>query len=180
MRATQSFINQVARLASEGRIVNGIPKNIERMALPGRDEARAELSEVGYSLWEAWALGLLLAKERYPTTFGQINDPAKWLVQLESLKTRRQTLFARIACEYQPNDIQILHTRDDGYSLVSFRVSAGAVALGPLDSAGERLTNHLLDVDPQRWGGAADEVNVPLHNTRRSSKVSSDAQQVLG
>ncbi len=74
MRSTTAFIHQGAKLVADGRAVSGIPRGVERMALPSGDECRSELSEIGYSLWEAWALGMQQAHERHPQAFGSVRS----------------------------------------------------------------------------------------------------------
>jgi hypothetical protein len=122
------------------------------MSVPARDAARAELQEAGFSLWEAWALALQDCQARYPHAFGTVRDPQAWRATLDELSAKRDELFTRISSGYYPDDIQIQHVRDDGYALISFALSEGAVTLGPVDSAGERLVNFLLSKDPQKWG----------------------------
>jgi hypothetical protein len=95
-----------------------------------------------------WALAALHVHARNPEVFGEVEDPNTWKAQYETLKARRDDLFTRIGQEFLPGDTVVGQPGANGMALITFKIAEGKVPTYPLQNAGMRLVNHLLESDP--------------------------------
>jgi len=105
-------------------------------------EALAEIVAVGSSTFEIAALAAKHAMEKYPESFGSCTDLAAHQKRLVELTLRRDELRHQIETQYTSDDLLIGEPNAQGNARVSFKLSGGAVPLGP--NLGERLTNWLI------------------------------------
>ena len=96
--------------------------------------------------------------------------------RLEEVKAQRDRLFEQIGKAWGSEDISLTDIKPDSTAKIGCTI-APKVAVAPVDTLGQWLIEHLLsNGDPQKWGGQSATESQPLHNSRRSSKVSSDVQ----
>lgn len=151
LRNTSAFIRQAEKLIESGRMAAGAPKDIVRMAsCPARDEARAELAEFNHNLHTAWAIAVQNTHRRYPESFGKRQDLLGYTGKVENLRAKRADLFEKIPRAFQQDDLLIGDLDRNGRARISLKI-APEVNLLPLESLAERLVDHLLAVDPNRW-----------------------------
>jgi uncharacterized protein (DUF1501 family) len=143
-----AFVRQLALLYREPTTSRPAadPSN-PALTQAGRDEAQAELATVSSTAMEAAAVAALLAAEDRHATFGQLESWETHTQELSEMRERLQNLYGRIEREVTGDDVGmedtgILSYREAGLFRVTFKVSGGAVPLGP--NAGERLTTFLL------------------------------------
>jgi hypothetical protein len=168
LRASRAFVSQVYKLILEGRYAGGVPRDIVRMGVPSRDEARQELAELGHNLWTAWVIAVENARERHPEVFGIVADPLAWQHKLDNLKVQRAELFQRISESFEADDLVVSDIKPDGRALVIMVLAPGKVTLGPLHTLGERLVNHLLSTEPEKWSTKAQPAPVRTDRKRVS------------
>jgi hypothetical protein len=99
-----------------------------------------------------------------------VADPLAWQHKLDSLKAQRAELFQRISESFEADDLVVSDIKADGRALVTMALAPGRVTLGPLHTLGERLVNHLLREEPEKW---MPKVQSPIQNGR---KVQHEAQ----
>ena len=120
------------------------PRELRRLNHLLTADALAELGAVGSSSFELFALAVQIAGERHAEDFGTCEDSAAHAQRLVELALRRDDLFGRMTTEFTADDLLIGEADSRGMALVSFRLSGGAVPLGPRHNAGERLLNWML------------------------------------
>lgn len=118
------------------------PRELRRLNFLTTPETVAELAALGSSTFELFALGVQIAAEKHSADFGNCEDGDGYDRRLLDLAMRRDELYRQIENAYTSNDLLIGEPDAQGRSVVSFKLSGGAVPLGP--HAGERLVNWML------------------------------------
>ncbi len=108
------------------------------------DAALAELTNISATPMQLFALAVQTAGERYPESFGEVQDHEAWKRRVEELELERVDLYARISTAYDHQDIIVDDLDATGRARVAFRLSGGVVPIYPKENAGERLTAWLL------------------------------------
>jgi hypothetical protein len=121
------------------------PQELRRLNYLLTGDALAELATLGSSSFELFALAVQIASEQHPENFGSCESSQDYDRRLLELAMRRDELNSRIATEFTVEDLLIGDPDARGMAQVTFRLSGGAVPLGPKANAGERLVNWLLD-----------------------------------
>ena len=118
------------------------PNELRRLSWLGRlEEVTAELSSIGSSPFELFALAVPTMTRTNPEVFGDIEN---FILYQESLRTTRdklENLFKQMERSYGPEDLEIGPTDKEGRARVSIKISKGAVHLG--ENFPERLVNWL-------------------------------------
>jgi hypothetical protein len=105
-------------------------------------EALSEIVSLHSTTFEIAALAALIATEQHPQDFGQCEDLDKHYKHLNDLALRRDELYEQIETAHTAADLLVGQPDSSGRCDVTFKLSGGAVSLGP--HAGERLVNCLL------------------------------------
>jgi len=106
------------------------------------EESLGEVVALGSSTFELAALAVLICAEEHPDAFGTCEDLVAQDTKLMELALRRDELYKLIETQYTADDLLIGTPDGKGHSVVSYKMSGGAVPLGP--NAGERLVNFML------------------------------------
>jgi hypothetical protein len=105
-------------------------------------EALSEIVSLHSTTFEVAALAALIATEQHPQDFGTCENLDSHYKHLNDLALRRDELFEQIENAHTADDLLVGAPDTNGRCDVTFKVSGGAVPLGP--HAGERLVNFLL------------------------------------
>lgn len=134
------------RMIAAVRSVNfpGPPSEARRWSYCMTATALAELAALRSSIFELAALAVLIATSEHPDDFGTNESLADHEKHLVALRLRIEELDRAIATAYTADDILIGKPDDKGNSRVTFKLSDGAVTVGPEESAGERLANWMV------------------------------------
>jgi hypothetical protein len=108
-------------------------------------ETLSEVVALGSSTFELAALAVLITTEEHPDAFGKCEDLVAHEKKLMALALRRDELYQQIETQYTADDLLIGKPDAKGNAVVSFKISNGAVTLGP--NAGERLVSWKLAQD---------------------------------
>lgn len=147
-RNSRSFVRQVMRWASAGRISSGVPRDTSRMSVPSREDTVTELVGTGFGLYLLWALACQNVAKKNPEIFGPDIDLDAYRRRYEEAKEKADSLIERVGQEFSPSDTFASTPDSSGRSLITFRIAKDKVSVYPLANAGRRLINHLLDSDP--------------------------------
>jgi len=114
------------------------------------DYAASELSLLGASSLELFALAGQIAAEKHPDAFGTVESSEDLQRRMQELKAKRDELYQRIATEFTPADLMYDSLDASGRARVSFTMTNGAVPIYPVQTAGERLVGWLARQQPTK------------------------------
>lgn len=143
-----AFLNFIVKQIREGSIpsTNGLkPMHLRWFALGDLDSVTLELGPLLSNPSELFALAVTIAVEKYPDAFGEIKNWKTHLQKQKDSQSLRSKLFEQIAQSYTSEDLLIGRVDGQGRALITFKIGGGAVPLAPINNAGERLVNHLVD-----------------------------------
>lgn len=103
----------------------------------------AELSSIGSSFFELFALASREVATDHPEFFGPVEDWDSYQAELQDVKEKYIEVLKKIESSYDASDLIVSEIDNEGYGRVSFKISKGTVPLGK-DSA-ERLLIWLRD-----------------------------------
>src|SRR6266705_2377911 len=106
------------------------------------DDVRSELSALRSNPFELFALGVLIAVEEHPDSFGSNSGDAER--RFQEVTAQRDALNAKIGTDYGPEDIEFSDVDAAGRARVTFKISGGKVPIYPKENAGERLVAWLI------------------------------------
>jgi len=123
--------------------VVGVCRDARRLRHMLTDYAASELSLLGASSLELFALAVQITAEKHPDAFGSVESSEGLKQRMEELKRKRDALYARISTEFTPADLRYGELDAGGRARVSFAMTDGAVPIYPVQNAGERLVGWL-------------------------------------
>jgi len=107
------------------------------------DYATSELTLLGASTLELFALAVQITTEKHPDAFGESPGTEATAKRMAELKATRDELYQRISTEFKPEDLQYGELDASGRARVTFKMTNGAVPIYPVQTAGERLVRWL-------------------------------------
>jgi len=120
------------------------PKDPQRLNFLTTDAATGELSRLGMSTAELFAVAVQIAGEDYPELFGSEESTSHIDNELATLRARQAELFKRIPAELTAADMHIGPLDPQGLARVTFKLSDGNVSIAPAENSGERLVRYLV------------------------------------
>lgn len=147
LEASRAFVRNAIRQIREKSLSAPFlkPYHMRWLSLGRIEEVTAELAAFSANPYMLFAVAVLVATEKHPDCFGTVEDANAHTEKFRQIKALREDLFARIAKEYTPEDIQVGNITSKGMAYITFKVSNSEVPIAPFDNAGERLVNWLMD-----------------------------------
>jgi hypothetical protein len=133
--------------------VYGACRDARRLRHMLTDYAASELSLLGASSLELFALAAQITAEKHPEAFGESPGTETTAQRMAQLKATRDELYQRIATEFTPGDLAYSDLDASGRARVSFKLTGSAVPLYPTQTAGERLVGWLSRQQAKKESG---------------------------
>jgi len=108
------------------------------------DAALAELTNIHATPMLLFALAVQTAGERYPESFGEVENHEAWKRRVGELERERVELYRKLATSHGYEDHLEGPVDGDGRVLPSFKITNGEVRAYPRENSGERLVAWLL------------------------------------